>query len=84
MCTEYKTIYMYSGGGCKIGECDKIEYTADPCPDKPTSGIRNCHKYKMVHAASTRRKGPRPGHDHGNQKPSSISAQTANAPSFDA
>ena len=43
MCKEYRTTYMYSGGGCKIGQCDKIEYTADPCPDKPASGIRQVH-----------------------------------------
>ncbi|EEP77299.1 predicted protein [Uncinocarpus reesii 1704] len=50
MYKEYKTMYMYSGNGCKIGECDGIKYTAAPCPKKPTSGIRHYLDYKMIPA----------------------------------
>ncbi|KAF1967051.1 hypothetical protein BU23DRAFT_502671 [Bimuria novae-zelandiae CBS 107.79] len=74
MCKEYRTTYLYSGGGCKIGVCDEVKYTADPCDEKPASGIRNCHRYQMIHSGSTRRKGPRPGHNHGDQGGNSSSA----------
>jgi hypothetical protein len=74
MCTEYKTTYFYSGGGFKVGACDEIKYTADPCDENPAAGIRHCHRYKMVHAGSTKKKGPRPGHNHSDQTGSSNSA----------
>ena len=65
---------MWQGGGCKLGDCDKLDYQAEPCEDKPSSGIRNCPNYQMIHAASSRKKGPRPGHDHGGQGSSSAAA----------
>ncbi len=71
MCKEYKTHMMWQGGGCKIGDCDKIEYTQDACANKPAGGIRKCADYKMITAASSRRKGPRPGHNHAGQGSSS-------------
>ncbi|KAF2807829.1 uncharacterized protein BDZ99DRAFT_66598 [Mytilinidion resinicola] len=72
MCTKYRTTYKYSGGDCTEA-CDEIKYTADPCDEKPASGIRHCHRYKMIHSGSTRRKGPRSGHNHGEQGGSSSS-----------
>ncbi|KAF2023974.1 hypothetical protein EK21DRAFT_13692, partial [Setomelanomma holmii] len=50
MCNEYKTTYIYVGDGCKIGSCNVIKYTADPCADKPAGGIRLCHNYKMIYS----------------------------------
>ena len=74
MCNEYKTTTMWSGNGCKADTCYKIEYTADPCNDKPATGIRNCRNYKLNVAGSSRKKGPKPGHNHGAQE--SISGTT--------
>jgi hypothetical protein len=54
MCKEYKITYLYVGGGCKIGTCDLIKYT---------TGIRHCHRYKLIVSGSTRKQGPRPGHN---------------------
>lgn len=51
-----------------MGKCDRIEYKAEHCPDKPAEGIRHCHRYKMIHSGSSRRKGPRPGHTHEHKK----------------
>ena len=65
MCTEYVIKTMWSGGGCRMGKCDKTEYIADNCGDKPAEGIRHCYRYRIIYAASSRKKGPRPGHDHG-------------------
>lgn len=75
MCKEVKIHTMWQGGGCKIGDCDKLEYKAEPCDSKPSSGIRNCPNYQMIHAASSRKKGPRPGHSHSGQSTSSAAAR---------
>jgi hypothetical protein len=75
MCKEYETHYMWSGGGCKIGQCDRIQYSADPCEDKPAIGTRHCHRYQMIHAASSKKKGPRPGHENGHSSGSHSSTR---------
>jgi hypothetical protein len=71
MCKEFKTITMWQGAGCKIGSCDKTQYTAEPCNNKLATGIRHCPNYEMIHAASSRKKGPRPGHNHAGEGSSS-------------
>lgn len=64
MCTEFMTKIIYSGGGCKMGLCDKPTYFEYPCPKKPVRGVRHCEDYKIVPFGSSRQRGPRPDHEH--------------------
>jgi hypothetical protein len=51
---------------CKNPDCNKVDLSPEnTCPSKPADGnIKNCPNYEKRTAASSRKAGPRPGHNH--------------------